>query len=181
VGSSGASLADRVLIRTFAFRELVARFFDGRVEAAQNIERVVVGRTSLDPSVTCDPASILFGWMAARLGWSFKSRSEATAGARPVSLLLHEDRRTDLGQGQLTSVEIETRLGGAPLSLSLRRLEEAARSAKWAMKGACDEEHVLPLGFRDEGWVLGRALDAREGDRVTRETLEAAAQWESAP
>lgn len=182
VGGSGASLADRVLVRTFSFRELCARFFDGRADTLSAIERVVVGRTSFDHASACDPAPLVFGWLAGLLGWTFRSKSEATrADGGPVALFLHEDRRDDLGPAQLSSIEIETRHGGHPLTLSLSRIEGSLRSARWRMSGALAAEHVFPLGYRDEGWVLGRAIDAREGDRVTRLTLEAAARWEEAP
>ena len=41
-----------------------------------------------------------------------------------------------------------------------------------------DRDHMMhPVGYKDEAWVLVKALDSTEGDRVYREAVLAAADW----
>ena len=48
---------------------------------------------------------------------------------------------------------------------------------RWSLAGPRSAAHEHPLGFRDEGWVLTKALDSMEGDRVYRDAVLAAAEW----
>lgn len=175
------------MIRTYAWRELTARFFDDAVAALAQVRRVEVARTPARALVagalgggSQDPAALLLGWLASRLGWTFRGRTEAVDSAgEPVELVLSTDERTDIGPGQLTALRLRCVLGGQPLDCLLERTTAAA-SARWKMRGARNADREHALGHKDETWVAVKAIDAREGDAVTRETLLAAAAWEGA-
>lgn len=186
LGHAPSPVADRGQIRTYAWRELVARFFDDVPGALSDVRRVEVARTPPRAPTpgnigggAQDPAPVLLGWLASRLGWTFESRASARdAAGKPIEVVLIEDDRADIGPGQLTAVRLRCGLGGEPLDCTLERTTAAA-AARWKMRGArtADREHAL--GFKDETWVAVKAIDAREGDAVTRAALLAAAEWEN--
>jgi hypothetical protein len=45
------------------------------------------------------------------------------------------------------------------------------------MRGARSASHEHRLGFRDESWVLVKAIDGVASDRVYREAVLAATEW----
>ncbi len=47
----------------------------------------------------------------------------------------------------------------------------------WLRSGARESAHEHALGRRGEDWVLVKAIDAMESDRVYREALTMAADW----
>jgi hypothetical protein len=47
----------------------------------------------------------------------------------------------------------------------------------WTRSGGRTSAHEHALGRRGEDWVLVKAIDGTEGDRVYRETLTMAADW----
>ncbi len=180
-------VADRAMIRTYAWRELCARFFDGAADALKDLRRVEVARTAghaaglhdIGGGVQ-DPAGLVFGWLASRLGWTFAGRGAARdAAGATVELVTENDGRTDIGPGQLTAIRFRCALGGQPLDCTLERVTTAP-AVRWKMRGAryADREHAL--GFHDETWVAVKAIDSTEGDAVTRATLLAMAEWEAA-
>lgn len=187
VGRAACPVADRAMVRNYAWRELAARFFDGAVGAVRTIRRVEIARTPVRSSLSAgagselqDPAPLLLGWLASRLGWTFASRTLARdAKSEPVELVVTDDARSDLAPGQLTALRLHSLEGGEPLDCAIERSTGAA-SVCWKMRGArqADREHAL--GFHDETWVLIKAIDAREGDAVTRAAVLAAAKWEAA-
>ncbi len=176
-------IADRAMVRTYAWRELCARFFDEATGALREVRRVEIERTPAAQSAaggTQDPAALMFGWLASRLGWTFAGRARARdAKGEAIELSVVDDERPGLGPGQLTAVRLGCSLDGQPLDCSLERTAAAA-SVCWKMRGArtADREHAL--GHKDETWVLVKAIDATEGDAVTRAALLSAAQWEAA-
>jgi glucose-6-phosphate dehydrogenase assembly protein OpcA len=173
---AGGPVADRAFVRTFSWRELTARFFDEAPSAARAIRRVTVGRTT---GGKVDPTALFIGWLASRLGWSFNTNtkySATDAAGRPVEIALADEPRADVPPGVLTSVRIATEIDGAPLELRCARTD-APGIVRWTMEGARTLCHEHPLGFRDETWVLIKAIDALEGDRVFREAALAAADW----
>lgn len=180
-------VADRGQVRTYAWRELLARFFDDVPAALSDVHRVEVARTP--PRAPApgnigggaqDPAPVLLGWLASRLGWAFESRAAARdARGKAIEIVLIEDDRADIGPGQLTAVRLRCGLGGEPLDCTLERTTAAA-AARWKMRGARNADREHALGFKDETWVAVKAIDAREGDAVARAALLAAAEWENA-
>ncbi|WP_437312421.1 glucose-6-phosphate dehydrogenase assembly protein OpcA [Sorangium sp. So ce385] len=182
-----APLADRAFVRTFSFRELVARFFDDMPEACRAIRRVEIARSA---GAKPDPAALLLGWMGSRLGWTFESRGPAQPGGAGVSgraraadgapieiALLDGPPAGEQAQRRIDGVRLFTSLRGEPLSLGCVRLDKAPATARWTMEGARSADHLHPLGYRDETWVLTKTIDSLEGDRLLREAVLAAAAW----
>lgn len=188
------TLADRTFVRNTSWRELVARSFDDAPSLARSVRRVRVGRTRSAASVDRgadalagggqDPAPMIVGWLASRLGWTFVSRELARdARGADVAIELVTFELDGCGPGELVEISLDAERGGAAYRFDVTRLpgEGGAppRSVRWKVRGARDETHVYPLGHRDEGWVLLMALDATAGDRVVREAILAAEQWEA--
>jgi glucose-6-phosphate dehydrogenase assembly protein OpcA len=174
-GRTKAPIADRQFVRTFTWRELTARFFDSMLPALRDIRRVEVART---PAPRGDAASLLLGWLGSRMGWKLESRTLAVSkGGQAIAIAVSDDARTDLGPGELTAVAFSTTEGGAPLELRCARTSDP-RTVEWSMEGTRSARSRLPLGFRDETWVLLKAIDATESDRIYREAVLAAAAWE---
>lgn len=172
------SLADRAVVRTHSWRDLVARFFDEVPGAIRAIRRVEIARSS---GPKPDPAALFLGWIGSRLGWTFEARDRARdAAGQAVTLAVTDaDPAHDepSGRRRIEAVHLWTELGGAPLALTCARTPEAPDAVVWTMAGARSTAHVHPLGRRDETWVLSKAIDASEGDRATREASLAAAAW----
>jgi glucose-6-phosphate dehydrogenase assembly protein OpcA len=172
--STKAPLGDRQFARIYSWRDLVARFFDDAVGALGAMRSVTIGRT---PGGETEPAALLIGWLGSRLGWSFEARDRArSAGGDAIAITLRDEPRRDLDPGQITGVWIETALGGEPLSLACARCKLAG-TLHWTCEGALRSTHEMPLGYRDEDWVLVKAIDATEGDAVYRQAILAAADW----
>ncbi|MGK3993310.1 glucose-6-phosphate dehydrogenase assembly protein OpcA [Sorangium sp. So ce1024] len=180
-----APLADRAFVRTFSFRELVARFFDDMPEACRAIRRVEITRSAGQKP---DPAALFLGWMGSRLGWTFESRGPSQGGGvagrargadgAPIEIALVDGPPAeDLSWRRLDGVRIATSLRGEPLSLGCARLDKAPGTARWTMEGARSADHLHPLGYRDETWVLTKTIDSLEGDRLLRDAVLAAATW----
>ena len=173
---TSAPLADRAFVRGFTWRELTARFFDDAPQVARAIHSVAIEHTGGG----CDPASLLLGWLGSRLGWKFESKSRAVDPAgHPVAIAVRTEERKDIGAGELTAIRMGAQCDGAEIDLACER-PTAARSLRWVMRGATVVEHEHPLGFRDETWVMIKAIDSTEGDRVYREAVLAAADWSAA-
>ncbi len=174
-GKTRAPLADRAFVRTFTWRELCARFFDDAPAAAGAIGRVEIDRANpADRAGSGDPAAILLGWLGSRLGWRFASASAAVdADGRPVEIAVGT---AGDASGELHAVRMVSALEGRPLFCSATRAGKD-RIVRFRVSGPRASSHDVPLGYRDEGWVLGKAIDGVEGDRVYRAALLAAAEW----
>lgn len=171
---AAGAVADRAFVRTFSWRELTARFFDHALEATCCIRRVEIART---PGGKQEPAALFLGWLASRLGWVLSSRSSAKdVNGGSIEIALAEDPRTDVGPGALTGVRIGAELRGAGLELECARTE-APGVVRWSMSGARSAVHEHRLGFRDETWVLVKAIDGAMSDRAYREAVLAATEW----
>jgi hypothetical protein len=174
-----APVADRAFVRTFSWRELIARFFDEAPGAERAIGRVEIERTTADHK---DPAALLLGWLASRLGWRFQSAARAIdALGLPVDVSVHGpsaalDPHGLLPTGEIAAVRIVSALENRPLFCTCER-RATERIVRWSIEGPRSSAHEHALGFRDEGWVLGKAIDSVEGDRVYREAVLAAAEW----
>lgn len=174
-GLVDSPVGDRQFVRTYTWRELVARFFDDALEALDNIHKVTIGRT---PAGVTEPAALLLGWFGARLQWAFDSRREARdRHGKTVEIVLQDELVEGLGAGELTDVWIETRVGDAPLSLACSRRREHPAQVCWKRSGARTSAHEHALGRRGEDWVLVKAIDGTESDRIYREALTMAADW----
>jgi glucose-6-phosphate dehydrogenase assembly protein OpcA len=172
-GKTRAPIADRAFVRTFSWREFVARFFDEAPGAERAVGRVEIERTTADRS---DPAALLLGWLASRLGWRFESATSAVdAEGMPVELAVR-GATTGLPAGEIAAVRLVSALDGRPLFCAAER-RGVARVVCWSLSGPRAARHEHPLGFRDEGWVLGKAIDSVEADRVYRAAVLAAAEW----
>jgi glucose-6-phosphate dehydrogenase assembly protein OpcA len=171
---SEAPIGDRAMVRSYQWRDLVARFFDASPWAARAIRRVTVQHT---PGAPQPPEALLFGWLASRLGWTFESRSVARdreGGA--VALAIGESPREGLGAGEIVGVEISAEKDGKEIQGRCTRTGDP-RVASWSLRGEENSDHTHGLGRRDEVWVLLKSLDASDADKVTRATLAAAAAW----
>jgi len=169
-----APLGDRAFVRTFSWREFTARFFDEAPGAERAIGRVEIERTTAE---RCDPAALFLGWMASRLGWRFESADRAVdAQGMPVEIVVRPPSVSGLIAGEIAAVRLTTAVDGRPLFCDVAR-RDGERVVRWRMSGPRAARHEHPLGFRDEGWVLLKAIDSPEGDRVYRDAVLAAAEW----
>ncbi len=174
VQRSQVPVADRAMVRGYQWRDLVARIFDVAPWALGAIRRVTIQNT---PGAAQPPAPLLFGWLASRLGWTFESRAVARdkeGGA--VALAIGESTREGLGPGEIVGIEISAENGGKEINGRIARTGDP-RIASWSIRGEENRDHTHGLGHRDEVWVLLKAIDATDGDRVTREAILAAADW----
>ncbi len=180
------SLADRAWVRTFSWRELVARFFDEAPLLVRSIRRVRVRRAR--PVVGgADPAHLLLGWLASRLGWSELGRGVARrpdGGA--VEVLIEEEPASGIEAGELASIVIEAGDGDGAVRCEVARKADGdantRRSVHWSRAGggvSRDVAHDMALGHRDETWVLVKAIEATEGDVVYKQALLTGAKWET--
>jgi glucose-6-phosphate dehydrogenase assembly protein OpcA len=170
-GKARGPLGDRAFVRGFSWREFVARFFDEAPGAERCIGRVEIDRAAGDRA---DPAALLLGWLAARLGWRFTSAERAfDAAGFPIEIAV---RDVDLPPCEIGAVRLISAIDGRPLFCEVSRVA-GQRCVRWSMRGPRAGEHQHPLGHRDEGWVLLKAIDSPEADRVYRESILAAADW----
>lgn len=169
-------IGDRAFVRSFSWRDLVARFFDDAREALRSIHSIEIVRAADGKN---DPAALLLGWLGSRLGWRFEGRG-AAVDLRGKTITIDArlaEPDAGLAPGDLGSLRIHTELGGQPLELSCARNPGTARTVRWSRSGALSGEHCHAIGFRDEGWVLLKCIEATESDRVYREAILAAAAW----
>jgi glucose-6-phosphate dehydrogenase assembly protein OpcA len=173
---TAAPIADRAFVRTFSWRDMVARFFDDVVGATKAVTRIRIVRTS---GWKHDPAALLLGWLASRLGMKFESKEGAINGnGDKVTIELgSEDPKDPLGPGEICSIHLTTWIDGVALELSCSRMEEDRHTVCWKREGARTGAHHHALGFREESWVLLKCIDATEGDRTYREAVLSAADW----
>jgi glucose-6-phosphate dehydrogenase assembly protein OpcA len=168
-------IGDRQFVRTYTWRELVARYFDDALPALDYIQKVTVGRTA---GGTTEPAALLLGWLGSRLDWTFESPTQARdRQGKTVQIVVQDEAIAGLGPGEITDVWIETRLADEPLSLACHRRRENPTQVCWLRSGAKTSAHEHALGRRGEDWVLVKAIDGVESDRVYREALKMAASW----
>ena len=173
---TAAPIADRAFVRTFSWRDMVARFFDDIVGATKAVTKIKITRTS---GWKHDPAALLLGWLASRIGLRFESKGSAINGnGDKVAIeLASEDPRDPLGPGEITAIHLTTWIDGAALELSCSRMENDRRTVCWKREGARTSAHHHAMGFREESWVLIKCIDATEGDHIYREAVVAAADW----
>jgi glucose-6-phosphate dehydrogenase assembly protein OpcA len=173
-GKTAAPLADRAFVRTFSWREFAARFFDEAPGAEHAVGRVEVERV---PDGHRDPAALFLGWLASRLGWRFEGATRARdATGMPISVAVSTPSHGSYHPGEIAAVRLVTAIDGRPLFCSCERHGEE-RVVRWKLEGPRTVEHQHPIGFRDEGWVLGKAIDSVEADQVYRAAVLAGAQW----
>nr|WP_240806991.1 6-phosphogluconolactonase [Polyangium spumosum] len=174
--TAAGCVGDREFVRTYQWRELVARFFDDAPSALLSIREVTVGRT---PGGVTEPAAMFLGWLGSRLGWTFPEKADEARDRRgeAVRISLRDDPREGLPPGQITGIWIETSIEGEPLSLACVRDQDSPKQVAWTRRGARVSSHEHALGQRDEAWVLVKAIDAMEGDRVLEASVLLAAQW----
>jgi glucose-6-phosphate dehydrogenase assembly protein OpcA len=175
-------LADRAWIRGHSVRELVARFFDDEPAIAADVRKVRIVRPPPVPG-GADPAHLMLGWLSSRLGWSEIGRGVARrADGGAVEVAIEEGTVCATEPGELGSIEIEAG-GEHGVVCALGRVGEG-RDVHWR-RGRRGEDpgraiaRDLALGHRDETWVLTKAIEASEGDRVYRESALAGARWEA--
>jgi glucose-6-phosphate dehydrogenase assembly protein OpcA len=169
-----APLADRAFVRTFSWREFTARFFDEARGAERAIGRVEIERTTSDRG---DPAALLLGWLASRLGWRFTSDARAAdAEGMPIEIVVRAPEHGGLQPGEIAAVRLTTAVDNRPLFCAVER-KDGERVVRWSMRGPRSAAHEHPLGFRDEGWLLRKAIDSTEADDVYRASVIAAAEW----
>ncbi|MEO7330565.1 MAG: glucose-6-phosphate dehydrogenase assembly protein OpcA [Minicystis sp.] len=169
-------IGDRAFVRSFSWRELIARFFDDSRDALRAIRSIAVERTVQGKN---DPAALLLGWLGSRLGWRFESAGSAVdlrGNAISIDARIVQPAEGQSG-GDVLSVRIVTELGGQPFELACVRNPGEARTVCWKRSGALTGQHDHAIGFRDEAWVLLKCIDATAGDRVYREAILAAADW----
>lgn len=174
IRKSAGTVGDRAFVRSFSWRELVARFFDAIPEALYSIRRVSVART---PGSKQEPASLYIGWLCSRLGWILHSRELARdRNGQTIEIGVVDDLRSDVEPGHLCAVKIEADLHGESVVFECARTSTPG-NVRWSMQGARTALHEHRLGYRDESWVLLKAIDSTEGDAVYRQAVLAATQW----
>jgi len=173
-GKTRAPLGDRAFVRTFSWREFVARFFDEAPGAERAIGRVEIERTTAERS---DPAALLLGWLASRLGWRFESDTLARdAEGMPVEIVVKAPAGQELAPGEIAAIRLTTAIDNRPLFCGCQR-KQGERVVRWTMSGPRSVAHEYAIGHRDEGWVLLKAIDSPEADPVYRAAVMAAAAW----
>lgn len=172
-------IVDRAWVRTYSWRELVARFFDDGPISAGAVRRVAIARRAAEPGGG-DPAHLTLGWLSSRLGWSEFGRDGAR---RPdggkVEVEIVDGDFPGAEPGDLVSVRLE--LGDSTFEIcEVARVGEG-RDVTWTRtrQGEAPTSREMALGHRDETWVLAKAIESTEGDRVYREAAAAAAKWEA--
>jgi glucose-6-phosphate dehydrogenase assembly protein OpcA len=169
-----APLGDRAFVRTFSWREFVARFFDEAPGAERAIGRVEIERSTAEHR---DPAALVLGWLGSRLGWRFESATLARdAEGMPVEILVRQPYGQELPPGELAAVRLTAAVDGRPLFCGCER-KPGERVVRWSMSGPRAAVHDYAIGHRDEGWVLLKAIDSPEGDAVYRAAVVAGAEW----
>lgn len=173
---ANAAVVDRAFIRQHSWRELCARMFDDIVPALSSVAAIEI--TSAPRPGAPDPALLLLGWFASRIGMSpvapgrlsHPSGRSAVWSVKPAA---------EGPPGEIAGVRFEASLDGEPLSLSCER---AARSGSLLTRrrGALASEHEHALGHHDETWVLRKAIDSRGADAVYRAAVMIAADLEAA-
>lgn len=175
--STSAPVCDLEFLRTRAWRELCARFFDDALSATQAVSRVQIARTPGGE----DPAALLIGWLASRLGWDLSGAVEPGRAVRrdggPVEVELVEETVPNLPPGELLGVSMKAELSGETLSMRCWR-NDASSIVHWSRRGPRHDDHEHTLGSRDEARIVAKAIDGSGGDAVCREALLAAALWQ---
>jgi glucose-6-phosphate dehydrogenase assembly protein OpcA len=171
-----APIADRAFVRAFSWRDLTASFFDEARGAERAIGRVEIART---PTDRADPAALLIGWLASRLGWRFEAADRAVdAEGMPVEILVKRAREGDIMPGEIEAIRVVAAIDGRPLFCACER-KGGERAVRWTLSGARRSVREHALGFHDEGWVLRKAIDDTAADRAYREAAIAGAAWAS--
>lgn len=179
-------IADRAWVRSFTWRELTARFFDESPALGGAIRRVRIERAKLVDG-GADPAHLLLGWLASRLGWTELGKGGARrADGGAVEVVIEESSAEGLEPGDLGSISLEVGEGAAALSCKVARKPDGNpdthRSVHWSRSGAGasrDIAHDMALGRRDETWVLVKAIESIEGDAVYKAAALTGAKWET--
>lgn len=171
-----APIADRAFVRTFSWREMVARFFDDAVPATKAVTRIRIERTAGGKH---EPAALLVGWLVSRLGLRVEGKDAAVnaEGGKVAIELGVAEPQDGLGPGEITAIHLSTSLDGAALELSCSRLASNHQAVCWKREGARAGSHHHALGFREDSWVILKCIDSTEGDAVYREAVLAAADW----
>lgn len=168
-------IGDRQFVRTYTWRELFARFFDDALTALDHIHEVTIGRT---PGGTTEPAALLLGWIGSRLGWTFDTKNQARdRQGKAIRVVVQDETIDGLGPGEITDVWVQSRFEDEPFSLSCNRRRENPTQVYWQRSGARTSSHEHALGRRGEDWVLVKAIDGTESDRIYRDVLAKAAEW----
>lgn len=177
-------IADRAWVRTFSWRELVARFFDEVPSLGRSIRRVRIERAA--PTAGADPAHLMLGWLASRLGWTELGRGVARGpDGAAVEVTIADASCAGAEPGDLVAVGIDVGDGdGGAACLVARKTDgDAPRgTVHWSRRGGGggrELAHDMALGHRDETWVLVKAIEATEGDAVYREAALTGAKWET--
>jgi glucose-6-phosphate dehydrogenase assembly protein OpcA len=173
---TAAPIVDRAFVRTYAWRDLTARFFDEAPGAERAIGRVEIER---NPTDRTDPAALLLGWLGSRLGWRFEAADRAVdAGGMPVEILVRSAAEGGVTPGEIDAIRFVAAIDGRPLFCACER-KEGERAVRWRLSGARSARRELALGFHDEGWVLRKALDDTSADAAYRQAAIAGAAWAS--
>lgn len=170
----GVVVADRAFVRTFSFREFVARFFDQDPSLLKAIRSVEIAVAKGGGNYA---AALTIGWLASRLGWKIESRRSArSASGETIELAVRDEAAEELTPGEIWSIRIKTKLDGKDVVFDVERIA-GTRAVCCRTSGAMSSEHRYPIGFRDETWVALKALESIEGDAPYREAVIAAAEW----
>jgi len=182
-------LADRAWVRSFSWRELVARFFDEAPDLGHAIERVTIMRAKPRPG-GADPSHLFLGWLASRLGWSELGRGGARrADGRAIAVSIEEAASAE--PGDLVAISIEAGKGEQSVRCEVARKPDGDTSTRgsvhWSRSGGAGgpggagraSAHDMALGHHDETWVLVKAIEATEGDAVYKEAALTGAKWET--
>jgi glucose-6-phosphate dehydrogenase assembly protein OpcA len=160
--------------------DAIASFFDApRMRASlHEIDRIAVaaGGTPGDTGFSA-PAAWIVGWLAMRLDWTPGARPDRwlAADGREVAVELEID--PDTAAGEISSVRIDSSLGGYPATFAVRR-EPGSDVIVSTVESSdtCPLPRRVRLPERDEAALLCGTLQMRVHDPLFDRVLAAAAR-----
>ena len=156
VSDWGGRVADLAWAGLEPWGDALASFFDApRMRASlDEIDRVsVVAGGSRGASGFTAPAALIGGWLATRLEWTPCDRSDRwrRADGREVEIALDVD--PGIAAGEISSVRIESSLGGSPATYAVRREGDLIVSTV-ETSDSCPLPRRVRLPERDETALL---------------------------
>ncbi|MDX1387946.1 MAG: glucose-6-phosphate dehydrogenase assembly protein OpcA, partial [Acidobacteriota bacterium] len=178
------SVGDLVWMRSEAWREQVASFFDG-VAFRDHLRKVTAVRTTCGgpagPAGFTVAGGYFVGWMASRLGWGFEGPGRCS---RRDGCALEVELTHDAGfpAGRIASIRVECSDGDPPAVFAVERTgpEEEELRIRIDVETTCPLPHTKKLTRMSEGALLCGELERDTADPLFEESLSCAAKLAAA-